>query len=86
MERFGIPDTKDVILEMLCRHGVDGGIGEIIEYYDPSLESLSAMDRHVIANMGCRARRYQDGVPLGCSRQAVSRIAGTRSIHSARMN
>jgi aconitate hydratase len=44
--------AKDVILEMLRRHGVDGGFGKIIEYYGPGLDSLSAMDRHVIANMG----------------------------------
>jgi aconitate hydratase len=44
--------AKDVILEMLRRHGVDGGVGRIIEYYGPGLEGLSAMDRHVIANMG----------------------------------
>ncbi len=44
--------AKDVILEMLRRHDVDGGIGKIIEYYGPGLEHLSAMDRHVIANMG----------------------------------
>lgn len=50
-----LPDwvsAKDVILEMLRRHNVDGGIGKIIEYYGPGLRSLSAMDRHVIANMG----------------------------------
>ena len=50
-----LPDwvsAKDVILEMLRRHDVDGGIGRIIEYYGPGLKSLSAMDRHVIANMG----------------------------------
>jgi len=50
-----LPDwvsAKDVILEMLRRHGVDGGIGRIIEYYGPGLETLTAMDRHVIANMG----------------------------------
>lgn len=50
-----LPDwvsAKDVILEMLRRHGVDGGTGRIVEYYGPGLESLSAMDRHVIANMG----------------------------------
>jgi aconitate hydratase len=50
-----LPDwvsAKDVILEMLRRHGVDGGIGKIIEYYGPGLDGLSAMDRHVIANMG----------------------------------
>src|ERR671922_1368490 len=44
--------AKDVILEMLRRHTVDGGLGHIIEYYGPGLNELSAMDRHVIANMG----------------------------------
>jgi aconitate hydratase len=50
-----LPDwvsAKDVILEMLRRRGVDGGIGKIIEYYGPGLDGLNAMDRHVIANMG----------------------------------
>jgi aconitate hydratase len=50
-----LPDwvsAKDIILEMLRRHGVDGAIGKIIEYYGPGLDGLSAMDRHVIANMG----------------------------------
>lgn len=44
--------AKDVILEFLRRHDVSGGIGKIIEYYGPGLKYLSAMDRHVIANMG----------------------------------
>jgi aconitate hydratase len=44
--------AKDVILEMLRRHGVTGGRNRIIEYHGPGLEQLSAMDRHVIANMG----------------------------------
>lgn len=50
-----LPDwvsAKDVILEMLRRHGVNGGFGKIIEYHGPGLDCLSAMDRHVIANMG----------------------------------
>jgi aconitate hydratase len=50
-----LPDwvsAKDVILEMLRRHGVSGGRGRIIEYHGDGLEGLSAMDRHVIANMG----------------------------------
>ena len=50
-----LPDwvsAKDVILEMLRRHGVEGGLGRIIEYHGPGLDCLSAMDRHVIANMG----------------------------------
>ena len=44
--------AKDVILEMLRRHGVQGGVNRIIEYYGPGLACLTAMDRHVIANMG----------------------------------
>jgi len=44
--------AKDVILEMLRRHHVDGGLGHIIEYYGPGLKELTPMDRHVIANMG----------------------------------
>jgi aconitate hydratase len=50
-----LPDwvsAKDIILEMLRRHGVDGGRGRIIEYFGPGLAGLTAMDRHVIANMG----------------------------------
>ncbi|MAZ28463.1 MAG: aconitate hydratase [Cytophagaceae bacterium] len=44
--------AKDIILEMLRRHDVKGGVGKVIEYYGDGLKHLSAMDRHVIANMG----------------------------------
>jgi aconitate hydratase len=37
---------------MLRRHGVDGGVGRVIEYHGPGVANLSAMDRHVICNMG----------------------------------
>ncbi|KTD36355.1 aconitate hydratase [Legionella nautarum] len=50
-----LPDwvsAKDVILEMLRRHDVKGGVGYVIEYYGEGLKHLTAMDRHVIANMG----------------------------------
>ncbi|MBP1968298.1 aconitate hydratase [Virgibacillus natechei] len=50
-----LPDwvsAKDVILELLRRYDVKGGVGKVIEYYGPGLDNLSAMDRHVIANMG----------------------------------
>ncbi len=50
-----LPDwvsAKDVVLEMLRRHDVDGGVGRVIEYYGPGLDKLSTWDRHVIANMG----------------------------------
>lgn len=50
-----LPDwvsAKDVILEMLRRYDVKGGVGYILEYYGSGLKHLTAMDRHVIANMG----------------------------------
>ena len=50
-----LPDwvsAKDVILELLRRHGVDGATNCILEFHGPGLAALSAMDRHVIANMG----------------------------------
>jgi len=50
-----LPDwvsAKDVVLEMLRRYDVKGCRNMIVEYYGPGLEQLSAMDRHVIANMG----------------------------------
>ncbi len=50
-----LPDwvsAKDIILEMLRRHNVKGGVDCVFEYYGPGLKNLTAMDRHVIANMG----------------------------------
>ncbi len=44
--------AKDIILEMLRRHSVKGGVNKIIEYYGPGLKHLTTWDRHVIANMG----------------------------------
>ena len=43
---------KDVILEMLRRHSVAGGVGKVIEYYGPGVATLSATDRATIGNMG----------------------------------
>lgn len=50
-----LPDwvsAKDIVLELLRRHGVSGGKNSILEFYGPGLNDLSAMDRLVIANMG----------------------------------
>ncbi len=44
--------AKDVILEMLRRYNVKGGVGKVIEYYGPGVATLSAPDRMVIGNMG----------------------------------
>jgi aconitate hydratase len=90
-----LPDwvsAKDVILEMLRRHGVSGGVGRIIEYYGPGLRCLTAMDRHVIANMAAELgatttvslpmrklgifSRPRAGQTIGAKSQRM-RIAGT---------
>src|SRR5699024_10235973 len=50
-----LPDwvsATDVILELLRKYDVKDGLGKVIEYYGPGVESLSAIDRHVSANMG----------------------------------
>jgi aconitate hydratase len=50
-----LPDwvsAKDVILELLRRRGVKGGVGCVIEYSGPGVKHLTVWDRHVIANMG----------------------------------
>lgn len=44
--------AKDIILELLRRRSVKGGVNYIFEYYGPGLKHLSVWDRHVIANMG----------------------------------
>ncbi|MGZ3417789.1 MAG: aconitate hydratase [Polyangiales bacterium] len=43
---------KDVILEMLRRLTVKGGVGRIFEYYGPGLDSLPMTHRFTITNMG----------------------------------
>lgn len=44
--------AKDIILEMLRRHSVKGGVGYVLEYYGDGLKHLDLWDRHVIANIG----------------------------------
>lgn len=44
--------AKDVILELLRRFTVKGGVGKIFEYFGPGVASLSATDRGTIGNMG----------------------------------
>jgi aconitate hydratase len=44
--------AKDIVLELLRRHGVRGGNGRVLEYSGDGLRGLSVMDRQVIANMG----------------------------------
>ena len=44
--------AKDVILELLDRLTVKGGVGKIFEYTGPGVETLSVPERTTITNMG----------------------------------
>lgn len=45
-------NAKDVILEMLRRFGVKGGLGKAFEYTGPGAEKLTVSQRVTITNMG----------------------------------
>ncbi len=44
--------AKDVILELLRRLSVRGGVGRVLEYHGPGVATLSVPQRATIANMG----------------------------------
>jgi aconitate hydratase len=44
--------AKDIILDLLRRLTVKGGVGKIIEYGGPGIEGLTAPERATITNMG----------------------------------
>ena len=68
--------AKDAILEMLRRHGTEGGVGRIFEYHGPGLAGLSAMDRHVIANMGAEMGATTSVFPADDAVRAFLRAEG----------
>ena len=44
--------AKDVVLEVLRRLGVKGGVGKALEYFGPGIKTLSVPERATITNMG----------------------------------
>ena len=44
--------AKDIVLEVLRRLTVKGGVGKVIEYTGPGVKSLSVPERATITNMG----------------------------------
>ena len=51
-ELTGWASAKDVILELLRRRTVKGGVGRVFEYAGPGVATLSVPERATIANMG----------------------------------
>ncbi|MCX7597402.1 MAG: aconitate hydratase [Armatimonadetes bacterium] len=48
----GWASAKDIILEILRRLTVKGGVGKILEYFGPGVAGLSVPERATITNMG----------------------------------
>lgn len=48
----GWTQAKDIILEILRRLSVKGGVGKVLEYAGPGVASLSVPERATITNMG----------------------------------
>lgn len=48
----GVASAKDVILEMLRRCSVKGGVGKVFEYVGEGVKSLTVPQRSTITNMG----------------------------------
>jgi aconitate hydratase len=51
-ELTGWATAKDVILELLRRLSVKGGVGKAMEYFGPGVATLSVPERATITNMG----------------------------------
>ena len=47
--------AKDIVLEVIRRLTVKGGVGRILEYYGPGVETLDVPSRASICNMGTEA-------------------------------
>ena len=66
--------AKDVILELLRRLSVKGGVGKVMEYMGPGVETLSIPERATIANMGAE---------LGCTTSVFPSDEVTRAFMRA---
>jgi len=68
--------ARDVIFELLRRHGVKGCVGKVIEYYGPGVVNLSAGDRKNIGNMGTELGATSTIFPSDANTRAYLRAEG----------
>ena len=68
--------AKDIILEMLRRLTVKGGVGKIIEYYGEGAASLTVPERATITNMGAELGATTSIFPSDANTQAYLRAQG----------
>jgi len=68
--------AKDVILEVLRRIGVKGGVGYALEYFGDGVKSLSVPDRATITNMGTETGATTSIFPSDENTRAFLRAEG----------
>jgi len=68
--------ARDVIFELLRRHGVKGCVGKVIEYYGPGVKTLTAGDRKNIGNMGTELGATSSIFPSDENTRAYLRAEG----------
>ena len=68
--------AKDVILELLSRLSVKGGVGFVLEYFGPGVESLNVYQRSAITNMGAELGATSSVFPSDETTQAFLESQG----------
>ncbi len=68
--------AKDVILELLRRLTVKGGVGRVFEYFGGGVRTLSVPERATITNMGAELGATTSLFPSDAQRSGSSRRRG----------
>jgi aconitate hydratase len=77
--------AKDVVLELLRRVDVKGGVGKVFEYFGPGVKSLSVPDRATITNMGTETGATTSIFPSDTTTRAFLKAQG-RLDHYVRLD
>ncbi|NLE45606.1 MAG: aconitate hydratase [Chloroflexi bacterium] len=72
--------AKDVILELLRRLSVKGGLGKVIEYYGPGVEGLTVDQRATICNMGAELGATTSIFPSDACTRAYLQAQGREEV------
>ncbi|MBR2929969.1 MAG: aconitate hydratase [Clostridia bacterium] len=73
--------AKDVILEVLRRIGVKGGVGAIVEYGGEGVATLSVPERATITNMGAELGATTSIFPSDATTEAFLRAEGRAEVY-----
>ncbi len=73
--------SKDIILEMLRRLTVKGGVGRIIEYHGEGVKSLTVPERATITNMGAELGATTSIFPSDENTKRYLRAQGRESVY-----